>query len=94
MKEPLWRTLLCWGAVLAYLTVPLITYILIVVSIQSPGWNINEHLKDFAGLGQWFQALSALVFGLAGLRSFDRYVDVKNGSKKKFFEPEEEPPKK
>lgn len=79
--EPRWKVLLCWGAVIAYLTVPMITYALIVISIETPSFHINEHLKDFAGLGQWFQALTALIFGLAGLNTWDKTVRY-NGAKK------------
>jgi hypothetical protein len=74
LNEPKWKTFLCWGVVVAYLTVPLITYALVVASIELPDWHVNEHLKDFAGLGQWFQALTALIFGLAGLNSWDKTV--------------------
>ena len=81
MNEPRWKTVLCWGAIVAYLTVPLITYALIVIAVEVPEFHLNEHLKDFAGLGQWFQTLTALIFGLAGLHSFDRFVEQKNGKK-------------
>ena len=82
--EPQWKTVLCWGVVIAYLTVPLVTYIMIVVSIETPWLHTNEHLKEFAGLGAWFQALTALIFGLAGLNSWDKTVYQKyNGTVKK-----------
>ena len=67
--------MLCWGAVIAYLTVPLITYALIAISIEVPWLHTNEHLIQFKGLGVWFQTLTALVVSLAGLNSWDKTVE-------------------
>lgn len=83
MNEPRWRTVLCWGAVIAYLTVPLITYALIVISIEVPWLHTNEHLQEFKGFAGWFQTLTALVVSLAGLNSWDKTVERKfNGGPK------------
>jgi hypothetical protein len=40
-----------------------------------------EQHKGYKFLGKFFESVTALVFGLAGLRSFDKYVETKNGKK-------------
>ena len=83
MNEPRWRTALCWGAVITFLTMPLVMFVLITVSIEVPWLHTNEHLKDFGGLRIYFQTLTALVFSLAGLHSWDKTIDRKfNGGPK------------
>jgi len=37
---------------------------------------------EYRWLGQSYQSITALVFGLSGLRSFDHYVETKNGDKR------------
>lgn len=77
MNEPLWRNFLCWGAVIAFFTVPVVA---LAVVILIP--TTHEHLESYKFVGTFFQSVAALVFGLAGLKSFDRYVEMKNGDKK------------
>jgi hypothetical protein len=83
MSEPRWKVVLCWGTVLTFLTMPLIVLAL-AISARAYGWlGVEEHLKGYKFLGQFFQSVTALTFGLAGLRSLDKYVEVKNGGSKK-----------
>ncbi|HET9374326.1 MAG TPA: hypothetical protein VFO40_05105 [Chthoniobacterales bacterium] len=81
MEEPLWRDVLCWGAVITFFSMPLAAFVLHVVSLESH-MEFAKHLSDFKWLGNVYTAVSALVFGLAGLNSWDK----RNGSKYK--EPE------
>ena len=76
MSEPRWRVVLCWGAVFTFFTVPLvgITLLLLADKLQ-----IRDHLSEYKFIGPFFQSVTALVFGLSGLRSLDKYVETKNG---------------
>jgi hypothetical protein len=76
-REPRWRTVLCWGAVFTFFTVPLVGILLLLLADQYP--SIRNHISEYKFIGPFFQSVTALVFGLAGLRSLDRYVDQKNG---------------
>jgi fumarate reductase subunit D len=80
MAEPRWRLLLCWGTVITFLTMPMIVLVLAITS-RIYGWlGVEEHLKGYKFLGTFFQSVTALVFGLSGLRSLDKYVETKNGN--------------
>ena len=82
-NEPLWRTVLCWGTVITFLTLPLVCFVLEVISEEEQvTWlHFNEHLKQFNWLVPYFQSITALVFGLAGLNSFDKSRNGKNERK-------------
>jgi hypothetical protein len=69
ITEPRWRTVLNWGAVVTFFTIPLIVFVLHVIS-EEPGviWlHFNEHLREYVWLDHFYGVLTALVFGLAGL---------------------------
>ena len=79
MKDSLWRSVLCWGTVITFLTMPLVVLTLAITS-RLYGWlELTEHLKGYKFLGNFYQSITALVFGLSGLRSLDKYVETKNG---------------
>jgi fumarate reductase subunit D len=82
MNEPRWKTLLCWGTVLTFLTLPLLIFAMALASREFGWTDFEAHIKEYKFLGSFYQSITGLVFGLAGLRSFDRYVEVKNGDKK------------
>jgi hypothetical protein len=82
-NEPLWKTVLCWGAVITFLSLPLIVFVLNVVSIELSWLHTNEHISEFKFVGQFFQSLTLLVFGLAGLNTFSPIINRPNGSSKK-----------
>ena len=42
--------------------------------------DYEEHIRNFKFLGKYFESITALVFGLAGLRSLDKFVETKNGN--------------
>jgi hypothetical protein len=74
MNEPRWRTVLCWGATVFFLGVPLMVFALHELNMLQA--------TEYRWLGQSYQSITALVFGLSGLRSFDHYVETKNGDKR------------
>jgi hypothetical protein len=77
--EPLWRRVLCWGAIGLFFGLPLMVFFLQIVAIQSPWFRLEERdLDEFRYLGIFESTLAALVFGLAGLNSWDK----KNGNDK------------
>jgi hypothetical protein len=82
--EPRWKTALCWGTVLTFFTMPMVVLFLIFISDFWP--NIQNHIADIKVVGPFFQSVTGLMFGLAGLRSLDKFVETKNGNHK-------EPPK-
>jgi len=83
-KEPRWRTVLNWSAVISFFTIPLVIFTLHVISDEVPWLHFEQHLQEYKYLSVFFQSVTALVFGLAGLHSFDRTMDKKfeNGDKK------------
>lgn len=76
-SEPRWRSFLCWGAVITFLTLPLVVLSLALMS-RWLGLGIEEHLKGYKFLGAFYQSVTALTFGLSGLRSLDKYVEQRN----------------
>jgi hypothetical protein len=79
-SEPRWRVVLCWGAVFTFFTVPLVGLVLLLMADFWP--NVRGHLSEYKFIGPFFQSVTALVFGLSGLRTIDHYVEVKNGNAK------------
>ena len=78
MKDTSWRLVLCWGAVITFLSMPLVIFLLAFFNR-----DYEEHIRNFKFLGKYFESITALVFGLAGLRSLDKYVETKkNGNGK------------
>jgi hypothetical protein len=76
MDEPTWRRVLCWGAVVTFFAMPLIALTFHVIAIQL-GWKADERVTELKGLLPVYYTVSSLVFGLAGLNTFDRF----NGKK-------------
>ena len=77
--EPKWRDVLCWGVVVTFLTLPLGLLILAILS-HFFVWNLTEQVRDFKFIGNYFQSVTALAFGLAGLNSADKFLIHKNGN--------------
>ena len=77
MKDARWRLVLQWGTVITFLLMPLSIF---VIAILHP--ELGGRIKEFQFLGKFFESITALVFGLAGLRSVDKYVETKNGNGK------------
>jgi hypothetical protein len=79
MSEPRWKVLLCWGTVLTFLTLPLTIFAMALASREFGWTEFEQHIKEYKFLGNFYQSITALVFGLAGLRTVDRYVETRNG---------------
>lgn len=65
ITEPLWRTVLCWTALVTFFALPFIVFVC----------QVLEHLpapSELEWLGNVYKADVALVFGLAGLNSWDK----------------------
>jgi hypothetical protein len=81
MNEPRWKTVLCWGAVFTFFTVPIVGIGLLLLADSVP--SIRNHIAEYKFIGPFFQSVTALVFGLAGLRTVDKYVETRNGNNEK-----------
>jgi hypothetical protein len=77
--EPLWRKALCWGSVGIFLLLPLTIFSARL--FQFP--NIAETINNAPFLLPYFQSVTGLVFGLAGLNTVDRVFKNGLGSKAK-----------
>lgn len=82
MNEPRWRSLLCWGTVITFLTLPMVIFGLALASREFGWTDFEQHIKEYKFLGNFYQSVTALAFGLSGLKSVDRYIETKNGNHK------------
>ena len=84
MKEPRWREVLCWGTVITFLSAPLLVFILHLISDEFPqSFHFSAHIQEYKFLGHFYQIISGLTFGLAGLNTVDKFKsNGKNGDKK------------
>ena len=78
MKDARWRLVLQWGTVITFLAMPLSIFLL---AFFNPAFE--SHIREFKFLTKFFESITALVFGLAGLRSVDKYVETRNGNDNK-----------
>jgi hypothetical protein len=80
MKEEPWKVFLNWGAVIMFFSMPLLVLIIQLIALQFPHWLSQELPQtEFKYLYEFQRALAILVFGLAGLRTWEH---VKNGKQK------------
>jgi hypothetical protein len=80
MKEEPWKTFLNWGAVCMFFGMPLIIMVIQIFALMFPKWLSQELPQtEFKYLYEFQRALAILVFGLAGLRTWEH---VKNGNHK------------
>ena len=79
--EPLSKTVLNWGTVILFLTLPLIIMIIQLYILVHPRWmpEAAKYREHFHYLGDFLRNLAILVFGLSGLRTWEV---VKNGKPK------------
>ena len=82
MKTELWRQVLCWGVVITFLTFPLVVFVLHLVSDEVSWFHFSQHISEYKFLTPYFQSITALVFGLAGLNTIDRHLE-RDGEQKK-----------
>jgi len=86
MKEPLWRLVLNWGTVITFLVLPLLILSVQVYANTHPGWwnwseqlKPEEHERRFQYINDFMRNLTILVFGLAGLRTWEQIKTNGNG---------------
>lgn len=76
-NEPQWRRILNWGCVIAFFAFPVIFFILQILAAEMPGFHFEEQTKYYTWTRDYFRLIALLVFGMAGLNSWDRH----NGKK-------------
>jgi putative Ca2+/H+ antiporter (TMEM165/GDT1 family) len=77
MKEPLWKTILNWGTVIAFFVVPTAFFIMHI-----NGSFTGMTAEDFKYIETWLRNLTFLVFGLAGMKAAQYFKNGHNGDKK------------
>jgi hypothetical protein len=75
MKEPLWRTLLCWGSVLIFLGAPVGLLTLQICDHLQP-----RDLEAAKSMSPMYFAISGVVASLAGLGTWQNIRNGKPGS--------------
>ena len=76
MHEPRWRTVLCWGAVVTFLGLPFGVCALHLVSDEFPTYfHFSQHISEYKFIIPYYQSITALVFALAGLNSWDKRLE-------------------
>ncbi len=79
MKDPLWKTVLNWGTVVTFLTLPLIVFIMQLYMRAHTGTFDTTHPEHFKYLLDFQRNITVLVFGLAGLKTWENIKE--NGRK-------------
>jgi hypothetical protein len=80
MKDEGWKTFLNWGAVIMFFGMPLLVMIIQLCALSFPRWLSQELPQtEFKYLYEFQRALAVLVFGLAGLRTWEVTHNGKNG---------------
>src|ERR1700757_2993350 len=78
MHEPLWRKILCWGAVVCFFLFPGMAFALVIHDALTHGIILSAtDISNLKSFGTYQATLTALLFGLAGLNTWDR----RNGGK-------------
>jgi hypothetical protein len=79
LKEPLWKTVLNWGAVITFLTLPLFVFAMQLYMRAHTGTFDSTKPEHFKYLFDFQRNITVLVFGLAGLRTWE---NITNGKRK------------
>jgi hypothetical protein len=81
VKEPLWKTVLNWGTVITFFTLPAFLITVQIYSHTHPDWwqHTPQEQDRFHYLNDFLRNVTLLVFGLAGLRTWEQ---IKNGNRK------------
>lgn len=87
VKDPMWKTVLNWGAVLAFFLLPITFFIVHLYALTHIGWLgkplSGEEKYDFSYVQNLQRDITFLVFGLAGLRSWEVIRNGNNNRKEK-----------
>jgi hypothetical protein len=82
VKDPTWKLVLNWGAVITFLSLPLVLFAIQFWNWTHPGFitllDPKHPRTEF--LAEFHRNVTILVFGLAGLRTWEQ---VKNNGKEK-----------
>jgi hypothetical protein len=70
-KDPLWKTVLNWGTVVTFLSLPLVVFIVQMWARTHPGWMTTENPQHFHYILDFQRNITILVFGLAGLKTWE-----------------------
>ena len=86
MRDPLWKTTLCWLAVISFFALPACVFTLQVFSVTHPGWmdmTLTKELVEphIAYLQSFQRDVTFIVMGLAGLRAIEQIRANGNGKK-------------
>jgi len=83
IKEPQgWKTILNYGAVIMFLTMPLLVMCIQLIALAFPKLLSQELPQtEFKHLIEFQRALAVLVFGLSGLRTWEVVHNHRNGKK-------------
>lgn len=76
MKDPLWRVVLNWCAVITFFGAPLMIFLM---HTFLP--DFRTHIGEYAYLRGWFEHIVFLVFGLAGLHTVGQILGNNNHKK-------------
>jgi hypothetical protein len=78
MKDEGWKNFLNWGAVIMFFSMPLLVLVIQLFALTFPGWLSQELPQtEFKYLYEFQRALAILVFGLAGLRTWEHVANGK-----------------
>jgi hypothetical protein len=82
MREEGWKTFLNWAAVIMFFGMPLLVMVIQLLALSFPTVLSKELPQaEFKYLYEFQRALAILVFGLAGLRTWEHVSN--NGKEKK-----------
>ena len=82
VKDPMWKTVLNWGVVITFLSMPLVIMSIQLFIIMNPKLvaEPTKYRDHFKYLMDFQRNLAILVFGLTGLRTWEHIKQ--NGSPK------------
>jgi hypothetical protein len=84
MREEPWKTFLNWASVIMFFTMPVVITVLQIFALMYPKWLSQELPQtEFKYLYEFQRALAILVFGLAGLRTWEHVANGKPPKKPK-----------
>jgi hypothetical protein len=72
-KEPRWRTVLCWGSTLIFLSLPPI-----LLTLQILDHLTERDIEVARAIGPFYWSLAGVVSALAGLGT---WANIRNGKK-------------
>jgi hypothetical protein len=76
-KEEPWKTFLNWSVIIMFIAMPVLVMVIQLYALSHPAWLSSQLPQtEFKYLYEFQRALAILVFGLAGLRTWEV---VKNG---------------